>query len=84
MAQAFKETEIPEFKASLVCMAVVPARLGAGNRVSPVSCWEPTLSRKRLSALQPFLATYLRVVLFHPDERLAFPSMMFLQEAHHG
>lgn len=27
MAQAFKETEIPEFKASLVCMAVVPARL---------------------------------------------------------
>jgi hypothetical protein len=36
------------------------------------NCCEPTLSRKRLSSLQPSQAIYSQVVLFHPDERLVF------------
>jgi hypothetical protein len=44
------------------------------------SCWEPTLSRKWLSSLQPSQAIYLQVVLFHPDERLVFLAWCFYKK----
>jgi hypothetical protein len=42
--------------------------------------WELTLSRKQLSSLQPSMAIYLQVVLFHPDERLVFLPWCFCKK----
>jgi hypothetical protein len=59
--------------------------LGVSSDSSPFilkvsTCWEPTLSRKWPSSLQPSRAIYLQVVLFHPDKRLVFLTWCFCKK----